>query len=792
MRQCLSLIMIIIPILLSSQGSKNLELVANVPTEITGNDVWGFEHSDGTEYAIMGNQLSTRIYSLEDPSNPKLVADVGGTSSTWRDIKNFGDYVYVVADSGADGLLIIDMTNPENITHSFWQPEIEVGGSIDLLRRCHNLYIGDDAYIYLAGCNISSRGVIILDISENPKLPEVVGIEDLQYAHDVYVRDDLMFASEIFIGELSIYDISDKSNPRLLGSTPTPNNFTHNAWSSSDNQVVYTTDERGESFVGAYDISDLSDIKFLDRFKPIEGVNAIPHNTHWHDNYLYTSWYTEGVIINDVTRPDNIVEVGSFDTWEGASGGFNGCWGAFPYLPSGLLLLSDRQSGLFILKPTLVRASYLEGKVVNSETGQPINGVTVFINSGDTNAEESDANGIFKTGQCNQGEFVVTINHPEYHAQDITVTLAAGEVAELNVDLVPKAIYTLSAITSEEDGGPAANTTVTLIGEEQSYTLDSGEEGFATGEIFEGEYRVLAGKWGKKQVDFCTIVISENTLLNIALESGFEDDFLFDFGWETTSNASSGEWVRGIPIGTVFQEKTSNVDFDIQDDFGESCYVTGNAGGQGGTDDVDNGTTTLTSDWFSAADLEEPAVQYYHWFFNAGGEFIPPNDSLNVFIITPVDTQLIETIKIKPLEEDEEIRSGEWILSTIDLDVTSNLEQLKIMFVAQDDENDGHLVEAGIDGFKVIDRQQVIVEETEEVALFDAFPNPVQNLVTIRNAELLCATDVRIFDVTGRLVYSDFMNTNAKVFDIEGLQAGTYFVYLEGENYKQTIKLIKI
>jgi len=216
-----------------------------------------------------------------------------------------------------------------------------------------------------------------------------------------------------------------------------------------------------------------------------------------------------------------------------------------------------------------------------------------------------------------------------------------------------------------------------------------------------------------------------------------------------------------------------------------SCFMTGNAGGQAGTDDVDNGTTTLTSDWFSAEGLVEPAVQYYHWFFNAGGETVTPNDSLNVFLITPADTQLIQTIKSVEVE-------GEWIKSTIPLDSEIDLEFLKIMFVAQDDVTDGHIVEAGVDVFRVIDILASPVEESEEVTLFSVFPNPVNDQLTIKSKEDLGTTAIRIFDTSGRLVFKDIMESKVKSINLPDLGSGTYFLNVKGNRFKQTIKLVKI
>ena len=46
-----------------------------------------------------------------------------------------------------------------------------------------------------------------------------------------------------------------------MGTHITPNAFTHNAWVSDDGNYVFTTDEQSDCNVGAYDVSNISDIR---------------------------------------------------------------------------------------------------------------------------------------------------------------------------------------------------------------------------------------------------------------------------------------------------------------------------------------------------------------------------------------------------------------------------------------------------------------------------------------------------------------------------------------------------
>src|SRR5690606_15043472 len=104
------------------------------------------------------------------------------------------------------------------------------------------------------GSNINSGGPVLIDVKTNPTDPIFLGYAPASYSHDVYARDSILYSAEIYGGNLSIYDVHDPTNITLLGRVTTPNEFTHNAWLSDDSQYIFTTDERANSYVAAYDI----------------------------------------------------------------------------------------------------------------------------------------------------------------------------------------------------------------------------------------------------------------------------------------------------------------------------------------------------------------------------------------------------------------------------------------------------------------------------------------------------------------------------------------------------------
>ena len=64
------------------------------------------------------------------------------------------------------------------------------------------------------------------------------------------------------------------------------------------------------------------------------------------------SYYVDGTRVLDISNPSDPMLVGYFDTSD-LSGLYDGNWGTYAYLPSGYIISSDRQNGLFIFDSPL-------------------------------------------------------------------------------------------------------------------------------------------------------------------------------------------------------------------------------------------------------------------------------------------------------------------------------------------------------------------------------------------------------------------------------------------------------
>ena len=766
------------------------------------NDIWGWVDSDGVEYAIIGSRTATIVYSLEDPANPQEVYYVPGATSLWRDMKNWGDFVYVTTDVGTDGLLIIDMSGaPENITHEFWTPTLTVDNETAPLETCHNLYIDENGYCYLAGCNLNDGGPLILDVATTPGEPVLVGHADRRYSHDVYARGDTLWSSDILDGFFSVVDVTDKANPVTMAITETSFFFTHNAWLSDDGDFLFTTDERNNANVDSYDVSDLNDIRRMDTFRPqaTEGTGVIPHNTHYHNGFLVTSWYIDGVKVTDVHRPSNMIEVGSYDTYSGNLTDFNGCWGVYPFLPSGLIIAADINSGLYVFEPNYVRACYLEGTVTDANSGAQLFDVKVDIVETDLEkAASTDLMGEYKTGLAEAGEYTITFTKAGYIPFTTTATLDNGVVTivDATLQLLPNVDLTGKVIDANTQAG-IPNAKVLFANEEFSFELSTDANGeFEVNSIFIDTYNVVGGAWGylHEEIEGFEVTVAEEVIIELS-EFGYQDDFVLDFEWTTDSQqgTSSGFWVREIPNGTIFGNSASNPFEDLDNDIGERCYVTGNSPQSGaGNDDIDNGLVRLTSPSMDLSNYGNPILSHNLWFFNEGGS-TEANDSLRVLVSNGPGTEVVVEVVT---ESNREWRPR----SEIDLTGLIDLSQpVRVIYEASDlpGFQQGHISEAAVDAFAVLDGAASNTNLLPSTAYqLNVSPNPfaTQAAVDYQIMENFKDARLHLSNALGqRLSTFEIEQSNGQLEIGQQLIPGVYFLQLEVDgSISNAGKLIKI
>jgi choice-of-anchor B domain-containing protein len=438
----------IFPFLSSAQSSWNMNLLGTYDYPTTkGNDIWGWVDANQNEFAIVGLRNGVSCVNVTNPAAPFEEFFISDIYSIWRDVKTYGNYAYVTTESDA-GLLIIDLTDMTGGTYWHITDFINPTTGVSLhWEAAHDLYIDENGVAYIfgasnpAGFPAPPNGAIFLDVATNPTNPTHLGQWNEQYIHDAMVRGDTMYAGCIYAGKVFIVDVSDKVNPVSLGSATTPNAFTHNAWVSDDGDYVFTTDEQSDAYLGAFDISNLNNIQEVDRIQSNPGSNSIPHNTFVDGNFLITSYYRDGTTVHDITHPNYMIQVGYYDSYTGSGSGYDGCWGTYPYLPSGNIISSDINSSsgqgrLLIYGRDFQQACYLQGNIYDGITGFPIANASVEILT-TTTTESANLLGYYQSAIVSSGIYQLVFSAIGYTADTVTVLLNNGVMTIQNASLYP-------------------------------------------------------------------------------------------------------------------------------------------------------------------------------------------------------------------------------------------------------------------------------------------------------------------------------------------------------------------
>lgn len=196
-----------------------------------------------------------------------------------------------------------------------------------------------------------------------------------------------------------------------------------------------------------------------------------------------------------------------------------------------------------------------------------------------------------------------------------------------------------------------------------------------------------AGNWGVVSAEFLTL--SSNPPQTI-----FNDDFESNLGWTTNPNSSdtatTGQWERANPEETV-----SGVILQRNDTVsGDNALVTdGAAGASAGTNDIDNGITSIQS-----PNINIPAgatdVTLTFWSYLAHNANADSGDYLRVRVVGSSTTTVLN------LTGNGASRAGSWAESSADLSAFAG-QTVNILIDAADGTGTGALIEAAVDDVKI-------------------------------------------------------------------------------------------
>ncbi len=638
--------------------SQNVELMSHIPLSGfpsnpgNGNDCWGYVSPSGREYALMGVSNAMVVVEITDPANPVIVQSMSHSNSLWGDVKVYGEYCYVVNEGGG-GMDVIDLSNVD-------------GGVVTLVQRftggglasSHDVAIDTDSgFAYVCGSNLNGGRIVAIDLA-NPENPVVVGqissgqgayVHDAQavtYTKGLYSGREIVFAAVGGTG-LDIYDVTNKSNMFRMSRTTYPNlSYAHQCWASEDRQYLYLDDELdGVNETVILDISDLNDPVIAGTYN--SGVSATDHNLYIQDGFIYEADYRSGVRIFCADDPVNPLQVGWFDTYpENDNAGFDGAWSVYPFFPSGTVIISDINRGLFVVDPTdalsagALTFAYPEGR---PELIDPQGGTAVLMEVAASCGATVEPDTALLHYNIGKGFVTVPMEPVAKNGYD-----AVFPAIECGLDvLYYVSVQTTSGATFTDPPNAPAST-----------------------------YSALS---------------ADDVLIS------FQDDMEAGTGWVVGAvgdNATTGVWTRVNPNGTAAQPED-----DHTPDPATMCFVTGQGepGGDLGDNDVDNGHTTLTSPLLDLAGKEAAIISYWRWYSNTTGN--SPN--ADIFVIDISNNNGSTWTNVETIGPAGPETGGGWFLHSLHVsDFVEPTNEVRLRFIAAD-EGDGSLVEAAVDDLAI-------------------------------------------------------------------------------------------
>lgn len=351
---------ILFAIAVNGQISQNVSLIGhwqdtsiNVFFGNQYNECWAFVE-DGREYAALASTEGVHIIDLSDPANPLEVDVVYGETNEaiHRDMHDHDGFLFMVCDEGESKLKVADLSYLPDSVHLVYDSD-------EHFTRVHNMFIDSTSGLIYTFSTTDTAGfslpaVVVYEFDPVNHSVAHVGQFDTgsQFitSHDGYVVNDTAFVNMWNEG-LYMIDFKDPANPVTIGQFPFYSGTiaNHSGWLDPDRRLYVMADEWMGTEIKVMDVSDPGNISMVHSFLPGTSADIIPHNLMINGRFMFLSAYTDGLRIFDLHDPTNPVLTGFYDTYSGPDTDiFEGAWGIYSLLPSGLILISDQRTGLYI------------------------------------------------------------------------------------------------------------------------------------------------------------------------------------------------------------------------------------------------------------------------------------------------------------------------------------------------------------------------------------------------------------------------------------------------------------
>ncbi|MDP3893043.1 LVIVD repeat-containing protein [Nocardioides sp.] len=389
-------------------SSRNISLIANLPkqgafaNEAALNSDLAFKDN----YAFAGNYNGFMVYDIEEPRNPRVVAQLVCPGAQ-NDISVYGDLLVLSVDSSRsddscsseaqsatikeswEGIRVFDISDPANPAYVA-AVETDCGSHTHTLAPSQD---GNDLFVYVSSyfpsaafpdCQPPHDKISVVKVPvdspadaalvSTPVLfpdggnPEGNYSRETSGCHDITAYPSKDIAAGACMGDGVLLDISDRENPVVTEQVRDTENFAfwHSATFNNEGTKVVFTDELGggggptcnptigpdKGANGIYDIVD-GELAFQSYFKiprtQSNTENCVAHNGSLipvkGKDIMVQAWYQGGVSVFDFTDSANPKEIAWFDRGPLSDERLivGGSWSAYYY--NGYIYSNDIQMG---------------------------------------------------------------------------------------------------------------------------------------------------------------------------------------------------------------------------------------------------------------------------------------------------------------------------------------------------------------------------------------------------------------------------------------------------------------
>ncbi|MBE2198240.1 MAG: choice-of-anchor B family protein [Anaerolinea sp.] len=347
-------------------------------------NVWGWtDPQDGTEYVLLGMTDRLVFLNAADPVNPVIIGFLPNQTSanpvSYRDVKVYQHYAFIIADEQSEhGMQVFDLHQLRGVTNT--PVTFTASAYFDEFGNAHNIFIHEETgYAYVVRNTapvLCSSAVYIMNI-QDPLNPTFVNCYDEGGAASdtmcvVYAGPDAAYhGREICLvasdDEILVADMTEKNNPTTLATLTYPHvHRAHLAWFTADHRYFLSSDMEDEMMMGldtrifVWDITDVDAPVLQSTY--VGPTPASDHNVWVKGNYAYVGNFRAGVRILDLhdidnTTPNNvtITEAAYFDIYPANdnTGHIGGAWAVYVFFDNGVIAVSDKEAGLYLLRPLL-------------------------------------------------------------------------------------------------------------------------------------------------------------------------------------------------------------------------------------------------------------------------------------------------------------------------------------------------------------------------------------------------------------------------------------------------------